>query len=403
MLAKQPTINIAVNLQTQGGADMGRTDETNMLGELITTVRHAWQHRPGQEAVAAVQDVVDNLRIETHKGLKPLLAAKRRTEDGWHLVWHMPPGITDHDFLEHKHQFEVHANGLVELYATGNKLHMHITLGTLPELAPYVFNPADYPKLALPLPIGAIGGSHLLVEDLSLIPYVLVAGMPGYGKTTFMQGATRGLLANGRTLIVIVDLKRVDFAHLHGHPMVAVVDTPDTVTRALIALDRELDRRLAVLRAAKVVHARQYKGPDMPWVVLVVDELAELNQMEVAQEKLNRLARLGRASGICIVGATQRPTHGLWPGWTDTRALFPGRLAFAMADGRESLVHLNTEAAALLPRNPKGRAVWQWESQRIVQVMWVDPTEATVPKVVPTYPTGAGEWLEQRFTRRLLP
>lgn len=113
---------------------------------------------------------------------------------------------------------------------------------------------------------------------------------------------------------------------------------------------------------------------DMPFIVCVVDELAEL-QDDTAQELLNRLLRLSRACGISIVAATQRPSTTVLSG--DSRAQLSSRLCFRVADELNSRMVLGETCnrAAYLPTAP-GRAIFRWGKTREVQTMFLPVEEA---------------------------
>jgi S-DNA-T family DNA segregation ATPase FtsK/SpoIIIE len=159
-----------------------------------------------------------------------------------------------------------------------------------------------------------------------------------------------------------------------------------------------LDKRLIELRDAGCRNITEYKG-DMPFIVLVIDELAELTDKD-AQSDINRIARLARAAGIHIVAATQRPDATLFKDFAKTRALLPGRLCFTVADDTNSRIVLGTDAAHKIPKDIPGRAVWKWETEIIVQSMYLSTREAE--KLLKSIPCKGGMIFEQSTTR-LLP
>jgi FtsK/SpoIIIE family len=120
--------------------------------------------------------------------------------------------------------------------------------------------------------------------------------------------------------------------------------------------------------------------------VLVVDEMAEMAAVESADRderarqqarlvSISRLCRLGRAAGIHVIAATQRPDAEAVPG--QIKANLPATVAFHVRDEINSRILLgdgNTTAAGLPPW--PGRAVWQWDIATQVQVPWLDRAEA---------------------------
>ncbi|MEW8957833.1 MAG: FtsK/SpoIIIE domain-containing protein [Moorella sp. (in: firmicutes)] len=372
--------------------------EENALALAFDLIKHTWRHRPGNEIPAAVLDTFDALGFETKAGLKPVLAHKHKTPCGWHLVFNLPPGISKRDVEAKLDHFQEQTNGSIELFANGSKLHMDIRTTSLPEKVPYEWDPAEYPKMALPLPIGQTL-SGLLVVDLSRLPHLFVAGNTGGGKTTFLRVAAVSLLSSGNVLLVIIDLKGLDFYHLHLSRHALVVDTDTGALGLLAALNREHNRRKEKLKAAGVVKLQDYPGDDLPWIVVIIDELAELQDKE-AQELLNRLARLSRATGICLIAATQRPSHTLFQKFTDTRMLFAGRLCFHMPKPEDSRLILDSDAASKLPPNIPGRGIWKWDRQVEVQGMMLTVEQAK--RELANVPPRVVDWVEQR-SKKLLP
>ena len=113
----------------------------------------------------------------------------------------------------------------------------------------------------------------------------------------------------------------------------------------------------------------------MPFIVLIIDELAELDDKD-AQCSLNRLARLSRAAGIHLILATQRPDATLFKDFSKTRALLPARMCFSVADEVNSRIVLGSAAADKIPKNIPGRAVFKWETETIVQSMYMNVKES---------------------------
>ena len=155
-------------------------------------------------------------------------------------------------------------------------------------------------------------------------------------------------------------------------------------------LNADLDRRQAAFDAAGVVSLREWNGryPEagLPYLVLVVDEAAELTAVESGDRAerasrqaqlalLTRLCRLGRAAGIHVITATQRPDAEAVPG--QLKANLPATMAFRVRDSVNSRVLLGdgNPQAASLPAIA-GRGIWQAEVQVEVQTPWLSREEA---------------------------
>lgn len=307
----------------------------------------------------------DAVGLKTKFEHVPLIVSNKATKYGRRVVVHLPSGISTEQFLRHLPHMEEQMRATIQAQAWHSTVELEIVRTPLPTDVPFRLL-ENKGKKHLPIAIGATGlGDALLEIDLARLPHLFDAGNTGGGKTTFAHGLCVQVVYNGAELAVI-DLKRVEFGYLSR--VATIANTEKTAARLLEMLNTEMDRRLALLEKLNLVHAKDYKGDDMPWMVLVIDELAELTDKD-AQEALNRLCRLSRAAGICIVACTQRPSHTLYKNFTDTRALFAGRLCFTVPSAEDSRMVLGDDSASRLPRNIPGRAIFQWDGIRTVQCM----------------------------------
>ncbi|NPV45241.1 MAG: DNA translocase FtsK [Firmicutes bacterium] len=385
---------------------MSSKNEENMLVDVLTLVKQVWRHRPGlklmgrtiwqdQTIPAAILDTMDALRMETKDGLKPLLVKHCPTEYGAKLIWSLPPGISRKEIENKLQYFEEQAKGQIFLQNKGKTLIMEVYTAELPKMVPFEYTESNH---LLPVPVGVNAKGELHLIDLARIPHMLVAGQTGGGKSNFLHILIIYLLMTRREIWpMIVDLKRLEFAYLSKHCL--VIDDEKNTCKLLHRLNCELDRRLIELRDAGCRNIIEYKG-EMPFIVLVIDEVAELTD-KTAQEDLNRLARLARAAGIHIVAATQRPDATLFKDFAKTRALLPGRLCFTVADEVNSRIVLGNDAAHKIPKNVPGRAVWKWEEETIVQSMYLSTQEAE--KLLAAMPAAKGGMIFEQSTTRLLP
>ncbi|MCL5779616.1 MAG: FtsK/SpoIIIE domain-containing protein [Firmicutes bacterium] len=352
-----------VNHGLRGGGTIARQQPENVLAEAFQSIRFLWSHRKGQEIPAAVMDTFDNLGYVTKDGRRPLLVAKKKTPYGWHLAFSLPPGISFAKVRRQREYFADAVKGWVNLSWDGI-LHMDVYTGRLPKSLPFQWDPAPFGKMTLPIPVG-VSQQGLEVLDLAESPHLLVAGVPGFGKSNFLHVLIHSLLP--RSLVCIIDLKRLEFAYLRDHA--AVTRNEDEALAMLRMLNREMERRIDTLEAAGVVKIQDFAG-EMPCIVLVVDEVAELKDEE-ALELIDRLVRLARAVGISVVAATQRPSIKVISG--DTRAMFAARLCFQVADELNSRMVLGESCplAANLP-GIKGRAIFKFGLvEKEVQTMFL--------------------------------
>lgn len=363
--------------------------DPNPLDEIAASLRYLWRHRGGIELPfvgkvdrlkfkgkelyldnkipGLIQDTFDNLNFMVKDGRKPVLCAKRKTAYGWHLVFNLPPGISFGKVRRHREYFQDAANAWINLKWDG-KLHMDIHSGQLPNSAPYELG--DYPG-DLPVPIG-VTQEGIEVLDLAESPHLLVAGVPGFGKSNFLHVLIHSLLP--RAYIAIIDMKRLEFAYLKNHCALARTEEDSRVM--MEALSREMDRRIDLLEKSRVVKIQDYPG-ELPHIVLVCDEVAEI-QDERTIFLVDRIVRLARAVGISAVAATQRPSKKLKVFADDTRDMFLARVCYQMADEISSRMVLGEGCplAAYLP-GIKGRAIYKFGMvEKEVQTMYLPLSEA---------------------------
>lgn len=234
---------------------------------------------------------------------------------------------------------------------------------------PYSFDPSKYEGY-LPVHFGysAIGE---VVRDLADMPNLIIAGHPGSGKSNFLHGLIMGFLLNKKAYsrTVVFDFKHLEYSYLRDY--VLLVTELEQAKVILRAINKNLNERLSILESAGCVKIQDYlsQGYDMPFLDLVIDELAEMNDEE-CQELLNRILRLGRAAGICVVCATQRPSSTMMKAFGDSKAMFAGTMCFHVRDEVNSRMLLDNGNAALIPSIP-GRGIFQWDTELETQSMYL--------------------------------
>ncbi len=370
--------------------------ENNALAEAIETIRHIWIHRKSNTIPAAVFDTIDALY--GRENMKPLIIKtnKLKTESGYHFVINLPPGVSYREFAKKEHYFADSTGGAVQIEKQGKAVYLTVMTDELKKSYPYTWDYAPYDKMHLPVPFGysALGP---IVRDLADAPNLIIAGHPGAGKTAFIHTLAVSLLLAREICLIIIDLKVLEFDYLSGHGL--VITELEKVKVVLTAINKQLDMRLQVLRRAGCVKLIDYRGDDMPFIVLIIDELAEM-QDEECQEMLNRILRLGRAAGICVVAATQRPSSTLFKKFGDSKAMFAATMCFHVRDEVNSRMLLDNDRAALIPGNVPGRAIFQWDKELEVQTMYLPvPGEAT--NIIRHLERREVKWVDQ--PRKMLP
>ena len=212
------------------------------------------------------------------------------------------------------------------------------------------------PDAKLPIALGQGSDGETVVRDLAKMPHLLIAGSTGSGKSVFVNTLLSCLLMNrtpAEVRLLLVDPKRVELTPYNGipHLMTPVVVETDQVVSLLKGLIREMLDRYRRFEEMSVRNIEAYNDriPEgMPYLVVAVDELADLMMtasFEVEQS-LCRLAQLGRATGIHLIVATQRPSVDVVTGLI--KANFPSRVSFAVTSQIDSRTILDTMGAEKL-------------------------------------------------------
>ncbi len=217
-------------------------------------------------------------------------------------------------------------------------------------------------RLALALGEGVSGNA--VAVDLSLMPHLLIAGATGSGKSVCMNSIICCLLVNNTPAdlqMLMIDPKMVELVGYNDipHLIAPVVIAVDQVVSALAWVSRQMDDRYKLFHKIGVRNLDEYNRrvrrlkdyDQLPVVVVFIDELADLMMVapDEVERHLCRVAQMGRATGIHLVVATQRPSVDVVTGLI--KANFPARISFAVTSQTDSRVILDQGGAeALLGR-----------------------------------------------------
>jgi DNA segregation ATPase FtsK/SpoIIIE-like protein len=191
--------------------------------------------------------------------------------------------------------------------------------------------------------------------DLAKMPHLLIAGATGSGKSVCVNALITSLLMHARPTdvkLILIDLKRVELAPYDGLPHLKqhVIVEPHEAKAALNWAVHEMEDRYKKLASATVRNLNGYNdkvGPHdrLPYVVLIIDELADLIMREgrKVEDSVVKVAQKARAVGIHLVLATQRPSVNVVTGLI--KANVPSRIAFAMASMVDSRTVLDQPGA----------------------------------------------------------
>jgi S-DNA-T family DNA segregation ATPase FtsK/SpoIIIE len=218
---------------------------------------------------------------------------------------------------------------------------------------------SEYPDAndwALPVGLGKDISGRAVFFDLAEMPHLLVAGTTGSGKSVMLNGLLTSLLLTTdprQVKMVLIDPKRVELSQFVRvpHLITPVVTDVKKAANALSWAVSEMERRYEVLEKAGVRSLDGYNdrgAEQMPYVVVVIDELADLMMTAAAkvEDAVIRLAQKARAVGIHLVVATQRPSVDVITGMI--KANIPSRIAFAVSSQIDSRVILDTPGAESL-------------------------------------------------------
>ena len=204
-------------------------------------------------------------------------------------------------------------------------------------------------NLFLPIAIGVGASGEMFFRDLNRIPNLLVGGTTGSGKSVLLHSFILSLIA-GDADIFLVDPKMVEFGVYEDlHQVKSIVNSADEAEGVIETLISLMERRFSILKKAKSRNIIEYNlstrgGDRLSPVALVIDEWADLVlQNKSIQKSLCLLAQKGRAAGISIILATQRPSANVVSGLI--KANFPGRIALRTSSAVDSRVILDASGA----------------------------------------------------------
>jgi S-DNA-T family DNA segregation ATPase FtsK/SpoIIIE len=312
----------------------------------------------------SIRDVITGTHIRNKEGVEPYLLKEHKTETGIDYVFALPAGVDRSDFEKNRHYFESYTNSIVEIEAKGRRLILKTHRSEFKKVIPFKFDPALYADMIAPFPVGMTPSGKLIVEDMYQLPHMMVGGMTGYGKTSFLLGAMVALLLC-EVKVSVIDRKGVDFPRFSPWVNLALTDAETEVL--LRCHIQEMHRRQSILREAGCQNYAEYaeNHNDLPYLVLFIDELTQIRN-KACFEAIGDMAVLSRVSGISMVLATQKPNAKIWDGFTDVRSQLAGAMCFHVRDVTDSQIVLgsgNTRGAEL-PKI-KGRGVWNNDFDQI--------------------------------------
>ena len=208
--------------------------------------------------------------------------------------------------------------------------------------------------------VGKDIGGNCIVGNISKMPHMLIAGTTGSGKSVCMNSLILSLLYKAtpdEVRLIMIDPKMVELGIYNGipHLYIPVVTDPKKAAGSLQWSVVEMMKRYRLFSEIGVRdlngynnYMRKHDQPTLPNVVIVIDELADLmmTAAKEVEESICRVAQMGRAAGMHLVIATQRPSADVITGLM--KANIPSRIAFAVSSALESRIILDTQGAEKL-------------------------------------------------------
>ncbi len=264
-------------------------------------------------------------------------------------------------------------------------------------------------EMALPIVLGQDVYNQPVISDIASMPHLLVSGTTGSGKSVFINTLISSLLFNKspkELRFLMVDPKMIELSPYNGIPHLLKPVVTDVVEAKdlLVWAEQEMDRRYqqfsdigarniesfneSIKEGNKKTTERRirreldWKWQHMPYIVIVIDELADLmiTQGKEVEIPITRIAQKARAAGIHLVIATQRPSAEIVTGLIKTN--FPTRISFKVSSGIDSRTILDTAGAEKLLG--KGDMLFMPNGKSLERVQGAFISEKDVKKIVKT-------------------
>lgn len=227
-------------------------------------------------------------------------------------------------------------------------------------------NPKNNPDEKLQIALGRDISGEAMMANLDKMPHLLVAGATGSGKSVCINGIITSILLRAKpheVKMMMIDPKMVELNVYNGipHLLAPVVTNPKKAAQALQKVVAEMERRYDLFSHTGTRNMQGYndyvkkqnelneeKQPELPFIVVIVDELADLMMIASndVEDAITRLAQMARAAGIHLIIATQRPSVDVITGVI--KANIPSRIAFAVSSSIDSRTILDMGGAEKL-------------------------------------------------------
>jgi hypothetical protein len=310
------------------------------------------------------------------KKVLPKVLEKTKFDGGIEYALALPPGLSSEDFCNHEKALGESLGGEVQArYAGKGVVRLRLITTELRDKYPF-----EVPALkGLTIPIGFTREGLQALTFGDSIVNLLVGGITGSGKTCFLRQALTSLALTcspAEVGLTLIDPLKGEFALFRDLPHVcSYADSREKAVKELDQLVRGMEWRYAEFAKAGAVNIDEYNRRQkvkMGRVLTVIDEYAEFRDDKHAQAQIDKLLRLGRAAGMHHIICTQRPSRETLQGIAKSN--IAATLAFNCRNAVNSQILLDNDKAAGL--YTPGRAIYQTDRDREVQVMWLSPERA---------------------------
>ncbi|MGD6816108.1 DNA translocase FtsK [Metabacillus sp. 84] len=227
-------------------------------------------------------------------------------------------------------------------------------------------NGKDRPDAKLLIGLGRDISGEAVLAEMNKMPHLLVAGATGSGKSVCINGIITSILMRAKpheVKMMMIDPKMVELNVYNGipHLLAPVVTDPKKASQALKKVVNEMERRYELFSHTGTRNIEGYndnirrvnaedgeKQPELPYIVVIVDELADLMMVASSdvEDSITRLSQMARAAGIHLIIATQRPSVDVITGVI--KANIPSRIAFSVSSMTDSRTILDMGGAEKL-------------------------------------------------------
>lgn len=215
------------------------------------------------------------------------------------------------------------------------------------QLASVLADVQDVSKFKLPIALGYTVYKKPFLIDLAEAPHILVAGTTGAGKSVGLRSIITSLLHFNRDVeMLMVDPKAVELIIFDELEHAAVITEMSDIDRAFSYIHHQVSKRYEKFRQMGISNIAE-AGGKCPYIVLVIDELADLFQhRKTAKTDLLKIVQKSRAAGVHVIAATQRPSVDIVSGVIKSN--FPTRIAYKVSSTQDSRTILGDKGAERL-------------------------------------------------------